>query len=332
MAREIAEIPAAAERFMRSRGIIAEVAAKVAAYQPGLVIFCGRGSSGHAGVYLRYVVETRLGLMTSAAAPSLATIYDAQPNMADALFVTVSQSGRSPDLVAATEMARKQGALTLAIVNDVASPVALASELVLPIEAGPERAVAATKTVALSMLAGARLVAAIARDDGLATALDGMPERFAAVMNGDWSAWQNALASAPVGFAAGRGYAFGPAREIALKLMETLRIPALGFSTAELRHGPRAALGPSTPVLILRQNDGTAAGADVLADDLRADGIPVFVAGGTRSDLPWIGDRDPICDPIAMLLPAYKALEGAARARGFDPDHPPHLSKVTRTL
>jgi glucosamine--fructose-6-phosphate aminotransferase (isomerizing) len=111
-----------------------------------------------------------------------------------------------------------------------------------------------------------------------------------------------------------------------------LRLPALGFSAAELRHGPRAAVTPSTPVLILRQGDETAGSADDLARDLREAGERVFVAGGPDGNLPWLPDDHPACDPIAMLLPAYRAIEAAARSRGLDPDNPPHLSKVTRTL
>src|SRR5665811_2032462 len=117
--------------------------------KPRIIVFCGRGSSGHIGVYLRYLFEARLGLLGSAAAPSVVTAYQRPPDMRGALFVVVSQSGRSPDLVDATQMARKFGALTLAIVNDENSPAAAASELVLPIGAGTEHAVAATKTVAL---------------------------------------------------------------------------------------------------------------------------------------------------------------------------------------
>jgi glucosamine--fructose-6-phosphate aminotransferase (isomerizing) len=192
--------------------------------------------------------------------------------------------------------------------------------------------VAATKTVALSMMAGARLVAALARDENLSEALQRLPSRFRAALACDWHDWQEALIHAPAAFTAGRGYSFGPAREIALKLTETLRVPALGFSSAELRHGPRAAVNPSTPVLIFRQNDDTAESTEALARNLSEAGEAVFCAGGPHGNLPWIGDDDPICDPIAMLLPAYRAIEAAARARGLDPDNPPHLTKVTRTL
>ncbi len=332
MAREIAEIPAAALRLLQDNESIDTIARRIDAATPRIVIVCGRGSSGHVGVYLRYLFEARLGLLVSAAAPSIVTAYRRRPDMRDALFVLISQSGRSPDLVTATEVARTLGALTLAIVNDAGSPAASAAELVLPISAGPERAVAATKTVALSMIAGAQLVAALTRDADLVKALQKLPSRLLQALSCDWYEWSNSLVDAPAAFVAARGYGLGCVREIALKLTETLRVPALGYSAAELRHGPRAAITPATPVLLLRQNDEAASTVDELARDLRAAGETVFAAGGPTGTLPWIGDDHPICDPITMLLPAYRAIEAAAHQRGLDPDNPPHLSKVTHTL
>jgi glucosamine--fructose-6-phosphate aminotransferase (isomerizing) len=332
MAREIAEIPDGAQRLLSSSEVAANFARRVSDYAPRLAVLCGRGSSGHVGVYLRYLFETKLGLLTSAAAPSVFTAYGAKPDMRGALFIVVSQSGRSPDLVTATRAARGLGALTLAILNDEHSPAAEVSELVLPIHAGRERAVAATKTVALSMMAGALLVAALARDKNLSDALQRLPSRFHEALACDWRDWQAALTSAPAAFTTGRGYSFGPVREIALKITETLCIPALGFSSAELRHGPRAAINPSTPVLIFRQNDETAESTGTLARDLSGAEESVFCVGGAGCTLPWIGNDHPVCDPIAMLLPAYRAIEAAARGRGLDPDNPPHLTKVTRTL
>ena len=332
MAREIAEIPAAAARLLARTEVIATIVARVERAKPRMVVFCGRGSSGHVGVYLRYLVEARLGLLVSNAAPSVVTAYRRPPDMRDALFVVVSQSGRSPDLVTATRVARAAGALTLAIVNEERSPAAAEAELVLPVGAGPERAVAATKTVVLSMIAGAQLVAALARDDDLNDGLQQMPPRLSRVLACDWSAWAARAADAAVSFVAGRGYALGCVREVALKVAETLRVPALGYSAAELRHGPRASITPATPVLVLRQNDEAAAAVDDLVRDLDAAGETVFTAGGAGGTLPWIGDGHPVCDPVAMLLPAYLAIEAVARQRGFDPDNPPHLSKVTHTL
>lgn len=332
MARETAEIPAAAERLLARTDVFAAIVKRIEQAKPRIIVFCGRGSSGHVGVYLRYLFEVRLGLVASAAAPSVVTAYQRPPDLRDALFVVVSQSGHSPDLVNATQAARKFGALTLAIVNDENSPAAAASELLLPIGAGTEHAVAATKTVALSMIAGAQLVAALARDDDLNDGLQRLPIRLAAALACDWSAWAERAAGAPAAFVVGRGYGLGCVREIALKVAEIMRVPTFGYSAAELRHGLRASITSATPVLVLRQNDQTAAVIDDLVGDLKAAGDRVFTAGGATGTLPWIGDGHPMCDPVLMLIPAYRAIEAAARRRGFDPDNPPYLSKVTRTL
>ncbi len=332
MARETAEIPMAAERLLGRSDVFAAIVDRIEQAKPRIVIFCGRGSSGHVGVYLRYLFETRLGVLVSAAAPSVVTAYQRSPDMRDALFIVVSQSGRSPDLVTATAVARQSGALTLAIVNDEDSPAASASELVLAIGAGTEHAVAATKTVALSMIAGARLVAALARDDDLNDGLRHLPARLSGALGCDWSVWADSAAGAAVSFVVGRGYGLGCVREIALKVAEILRVPALGYSAAELQHGPRASITPATPVLVLRQNDEAATAIDDFVRDLGDTGGMAFTAGGAAGTLPWIGDGHPVCDPVLMLIPAYRAIEAAARRRGFDPDNPPHLRKITRTL
>src|SRR6185436_2001088 len=202
--------------------------------------------------------------------------YQRPPDMRGALFVVVSQSGRSPDLITATEVARKSGALTLAIVNDAKSPAAAASELVLPIGAGAEHSVAATKSVVLSMIAGARLVAALARDDELKDCLHHLPARLSGALACDWSAWADSAASAAVSFVVGRGYGLGCVREIALKVAEIRRVPALGYSAAELQHGPRASITPATPVLVLRQNDEAATAIDDFVRDLGDTGGRAF--------------------------------------------------------
>lgn len=332
MACEVAEIPSRADQLIADTEMVAAIADRIRQADPRFVVLCGRGSSGHVGTFLRYMIEARLGLLVSSAAPSIITAYGQSADMRRVLFVVISQSGRSPDLVAAARHARARGALTLAVVNDEGSPAAIECDLVLPIGAGPERAVAATKTVALSMIAGAVLVAALVPDRALTAGLRRLPVRLAAALECDWSLWGDRLARAPAAFVVGRGYGLGPCREIALKLTETLRLPALGYSAAELRHGPRAAVTPATPVLVLRQNDETATVVDDLIRDLNSARESVHSAGGLAGTLPWIGDDHPICDPVAMLLPAYRTIEASARRRGFDPDHPPHITKVTHTL
>jgi len=315
MARETAEIPVVAERLLGRADLFGAIAQRIEQVKPRAVVFCCRGSSGHVGVYLRYLFETRLGMLGSASAPSVMTAYERPPDMRDVLFIVISQSGQSPDLVTATRVARNVGALTLAIVNDDHSPAAAAAE-----------------TVVLSMIAGARLVAGLERNDHLIEYLERLPSRLSRALNCDWSSWANAVADAAATYVVGRGYALGCVREIALKVSETLRVPGIGHSAAELRHGPWASITSSTPVLVLRQNDQTASAVDGVIRDLSDTEAPVFTAGGASGILPWIGDDHPACDPVLMLVPAYRAIERVARERGFDPDNPPHLKKVTYTL
>ncbi len=332
MAREVAESADTVARVVANRRSIAGVAQRLDIGSVPLAVLCGRGSSGHASVLLRYLIETRLRIPVSASAPSVITTFNKPLALHNALFIVISQSGRSPDLVAATRSARSSGARTVAIVNAVPSPVADAAEFVIPIEAGPEHSVAATKTVIGSMVAGAELIAALASNSVLASALDRLPERIGRAQTLDWSGMAGDLRAASAVFVASRGLGLGSAREVALKLAEVLRLPALGFSAAELQHGPRAALSTRTPLLMLRLNDETAVMVDALADELRATGLKLHLCGGLKGTLPWLGDDDPVTDAIAMLVPAYRMVEQIARQFGFDPDSPPHLSKVTETF
>jgi glucosamine--fructose-6-phosphate aminotransferase (isomerizing) len=186
--------------------------------------------------------------------------------------------------------------------------------------------------VVLSMVIGAQLVASLTSDHALGQKINQLPQRFGAALACDWSAWSGSLAAARAGFVIGRGFGLGPAREIALKVAETMRLPTLSYSAAEVRHGPLASASAETPLLVLRQNDGSSAMVDALIADLRARRLNVFSVGDPAATLPWIGNGDPICDAITMLLPAYAAVEQAARERGFDPDNPPNLTKITETL
>jgi glucosamine--fructose-6-phosphate aminotransferase (isomerizing) len=332
MADEIAQIPSAAATLLTEgatelRALAEDIKGRNFTY----VVVCGRGSSGHAGVYLRYLIETVMGYGVSNSAPSVITGYHANLKMRGALFLVISQSGRSPDLVAATSAARERGAFTVALVNDASSPVALTAHRALSIHAGEELSVAATKTVVNSMLAGALLIAQVAGDEVLRGALNRMPQRLASARALDWSTWGTSLQNANAAYIAGRGYGLGPIREIALKISETLRLPALAYSSAELRHGPRGALSKTTPVLVLRQDDALSAGTDALAAELKSAALPIYMCGG-KGALPWLDDDHPACDPVAMMIPAYAAIEHEAIRRGYNPDQPVGLKKVTETL
>jgi glucosamine--fructose-6-phosphate aminotransferase (isomerizing) len=332
MASEIGESADVVSRIVRNRRTIAEIAQRVRIGSAPLCVLCGRGSSGHAGVFLRYLVETRLRLPVSASAPSVTTAFGATLELRNALFIVISQSGQSPDLVAATTSARATGARTIAIVNATSSPVAAAAEFVIPIEAGAEHSIAATKTMIGSMAAGTELIAELAEDQALRSALDILPERLNRALSLDWSEVSDDLGEASAVFVAARGLGLGSAREIALKLSETLRLPAIGLSAAELQHGPRAALSSRTPVVMLRIRDQTAATVDALAKELREQKIALHLCGGPHGSLQWLREDDPLTDPITMLVPAYRMIEQTARKWGFDPDRPPRLRKITETF
>ena len=332
MASEIGESAGVVAKIVRNRSATREIARWIDPGSAPLCVVCGRGSSGHAGVFLRYLVETRLGLPVSASAPSVITAFRTPLKLRNALFIVISQSGRSPDLVAATTSARAAGARTIAIVNATSSPVASAAEFVISVEAAAEHSVAATKTVIGSMAAGCQLIAELAEDEALSSALGRLPARLNRALALDWSDIADALAEASAVFVAARGLALGSAREIALKVSEILRLPAMGLSAAELQHGPRAALSARTPVVMMRIMDETAATVDAVARELREQSIPLHLCGGPHGSLPWLGEDDPATDPITMLVPAYRIIEQTARSCGFDPDRPPRLSKITETF
>ena len=333
MARETAEIPAAAERLLARTDMFAAIVERIEQAKPRIVVFCGRGSSGHVGVYLRYLFEARLGLLASAAAPSVVTAYQRPPDMRDALFVVVSQSGRSPDLVDATQVARKFGALTLAIVNDENSPAAAASELVLPIGAGTEHAVAATKTVVLSMIAGAQLVAALARDDdlndGLATSAAPIVRRARVRLVGlgrqcggrarrplSWDVDTASVASA-------RSRSRWP-KSCGSRLSVTAR-PSCGTVRAHRsrRQRPCWCCDRTTrppPPSTTSSVTWTMRVRRCLPPEARRGRCP-----GSATVTRFAIQSSCSSRPIA---PSRRS----ARRRGFDPDNPPYLSKVTRTL
>src|SRR5258705_8837090 len=189
MAREIREIPLTTERLLAEQDLVGRVADRIRRADPRVVVISGRGSSANAGTFLRYLFETRAGLLVSTSAPSVVTTYRQSIDMRNAVFIVVSQSGRSPDLVAGARAGRESGALPNAIVNDVASPVAQACRLTLPVGAGPERAVAATKSVVLAMVISRQTVASLTSDHALSEKLRQLPQRFSDALACDWSAW-----------------------------------------------------------------------------------------------------------------------------------------------
>lgn len=343
MAADIAEQPDVYARLIDQSGpAIAKVAARIAAHQPRHVIFTARGTSDHAALYAAYLTEIRLGISAGLASPSAITVYGARPYLRDCLVVGVSQSGGSPDLGEVVRVAREQGALTLAVTNSPDSPLAGAAELHVDVAAGPERAVAATKTYTAELLALLLLIEGVRAGHGRlpteeVAALAALPELAARQLADPTAvALADRYRFAGTVVTTGRGYAYPTAREAALKLMETSYLSALAFSGADLLHGPLAMADPDVPVLaVVGAGPGGAAMREVLArlGERGADVVsigPTEVAGAAlRVPTPDLDER---YAPLLDILPLQRLALALALARGENPDSPRGLRKVTATL
>ncbi len=333
--REAAEAPdVVARQLAANEAALRALVERLHARPPRFVVASARGSSSHAAYWGKYLIEQSIGLVVGFAAPSIQTIYAAPLQVADALFITVSQSGRSPDLIAVAEAARRGGALTVALVNDASSPLAATCEFVVPLHAGPELSVAATKSYIAAVSAFLHLAALWSGDAALDAAVRRLPQRLAAGFAQDWSAMGELLAEASDLLVIGRGTGFAAAKEIALKLKETCGLHAEAFSGAELLHGPVALAEPGFPVLAVMLDDAARPGMVQVVGDLRAKGARVLAAGpaATPPGVPSLPPDHPLCDALPVVLGFYGGLDALARARGRDIDNPRHLRKVTETL
>ncbi|MFF0740387.1 SIS domain-containing protein [Streptomyces sp. NPDC004111] len=342
MAAEVAEQPhrwqRMLDRYRAPDSELARAAALVRAYRPRFVLLVARGTSDHAALYAKYLFEVLCGLPCGLVSPSTTTAYGAEPEARGVLMIGVSQSGGSPDLVRTLEVGRARGALTLAVTNRADSPLARAAECQLDVLAGPELAVAATKSYTAQLLALYLLVDRLRGGDGSSAAP--LPEAGAQVLA------QEALVA---GLArryrfvsrlvcTARGYSYPTAREAALKLMETSYIAAQAFSGADLLHGPLAMIDPQVPVLaVVAEGRGGDAMLPVL-DRLAGTGADVLGVGRTsaleRTDAAVVlpeGVPEEL-SPLVEILPFQSLARHLALARGADPDRPRGLNKVTETL
>ncbi|MDE2306607.1 MAG: SIS domain-containing protein [Gammaproteobacteria bacterium] len=317
----------------RNRAIVESLAARLRARPPRALATCARGSSDHAATFMRYLVEMRLKLLTSSLSPSVSSVYGIRQDLRDCLLLAYSQSGRSPDLLAAVDSAARAGAMVVAVVNEPESPLARAAQHVLPLYASPETSVAATKSYVAMLAASLQLVAAWTFDAALEQALESLPALLERAWTLDWSAALAPLAAAEHLLVVGRGPGLAIAQEAALKLKETCGLHAEAFSGAELRHGPMALVGRQVPVLILTQPDETRAGLEALAEDLLRRSVPVLLAGPPCAGvlhLP-LPEAGAAVQPLATAVAFYRLANALALRRGHDPDAPPLLRKVTET-
>jgi glucosamine--fructose-6-phosphate aminotransferase (isomerizing) len=332
MRREIAEQPAAVERTLAAvAGPVAALAGAVREREIDRVVLVARGTSDHVAIYGRYLLEARCALSSSLAAPSLYTTYRPPIDLSRALVLGVSQSGQTPEIVAALEFAAGRGALTAALTNEAGSPLAEAVSHALVTAAGDEQSVAATKTFTTALAAVAELARALGAAD-LAAPLGALPAalaRAAALPADVVERAARLLVDAEAAVCVARGYAYAAALEAALKLKEVAGLWAEGFSAADLRHGPRAAaLG--LPAIILHAGGPLAGDVRGLEGELAAAGSPIVSIGPGRALEAARGLGEELA-PIALIVPAQLVAEHLAVLRGRDPDRPPGLTKVTRT-
>jgi glucosamine--fructose-6-phosphate aminotransferase (isomerizing) len=333
-----ADLRAAPEALRRQERILTDrltpLIARLRRKPPQLAVTCARGSSAHAATFGKHLIERYLGIPVAAAAPNITSIYHQSLRLDGQLFVAISQSGRSSDLVEQAKAARASGAVTACITNDPGSELAQCCEFVAPMEAGPELSIPATKTFVASVAALARMTALWADDAALAAALQRLPDRLAASGELDWGLLVAGLSDVSSLVTIGRGPTLAIAREAALKLKETSDLHAEAFSAAEFLHGPIALVSARYPIVMFMPTDAAAAGMKQLAHDLRAKGAALFTTESGEASpnrLPALAPDHPETDAICLIQSFYAMVVRLAETRGVNVDQPRHLQKITRT-
>jgi glutamine---fructose-6-phosphate transaminase (isomerizing) len=335
MLQEAREAPAAvAAQLAASREAYGAFGRWLATHDPRSVLTVARGSSDHAAHFMAYLIMARLGRLVTSLPMSLVTLYQSQIRTEGLLATAFSQSGQSPDLVAPMQYFKTHGAGTAAFVNDANSPLANAAQFVFPLMAGEEKSVAATKSFIAQLVAGARVVAAWQQDSALASAIDALPDALARAAHADWSAGVEVLSRVERMYVIGRGTGLAVAMEAALKFKETSVIQAEAFSGAEVKHGPMALIDEGYALLVFAPRGPAQAGLLKFASEMKERGAHVLLAAPIDTpgvNLPLIETGAADLDPISVVQSFYPMVEAVSRARGYNPDKPKFLAKVTKT-
>jgi glutamine---fructose-6-phosphate transaminase (isomerizing) len=313
---------------------IEELAVKLREQPRHVALTVARGSSDHAASYFASLTMSRIGVPVASLPMSVATLQQAPLRVSGQLAVAFSQSGKSPDLVGTMQALRDAGAFTVAAVNVAGSPLESACEYYLPLLAGPELSVAATKSYIAMLSLSAIVIAHVQHDHELLTALKSLPDALRAAGTLDWTRAVTELKDVDRMIVVGRGLGLAIAQEAALKLKETSGIQAEAFSSAEVRHGPMEIIDQDYPLLVFAPRGPEQAGLIQLAADMRARGARVLLAAPDdvpEAELPLVATQHPALDPIAAILSFYVMAANLAAARGRNPDAPRHLNKVTET-
>jgi glutamine---fructose-6-phosphate transaminase (isomerizing) len=337
---EIGEGPDVVARLIEEgSGPVEAIAKAVRSRGIDLVMVAARGTSDHAAIYAQYILGARNGLPVALATPSLASVYGTTPQLHNALVLGISQSGQSPDIVAVLDDARRQGALTVAITNDPASALAAAAEFTVPINAGPELGVAATKTYLASIAVIAMLSGALTADRESRMELSALPEAIRVAL--DTEERVVSLAASRAGddrcVVLARGFQYATARELALKVKELAYVLADPYSAADFQHGPIALVTAGFPVISIATAGPALPGVKELMARLRAGKARLLVISDDAEALA-MGDGIALpvgvpewLSPLVAIVPGQLYAYHLAEARGSDPDRPRNLSKVTLT-
>ncbi|SHI09688.1 glucosamine-6-phosphate deaminase NagB-II [Ferrimonas marina] len=326
MEREAREAPQRiAEQVERNSAVLEQLGAQLRHTPPSMVMWVGRGSSDHAGVFAKYLIEVELGIPTFASAPSVASLYGQSLALDGALVLVISQSGRSPDILAQARMAQSAGGRVVALVNDESSPLAELADYVLPLGAGKENAVAATKSYLATLAALLHLVASWRDDAELLAAVKQLPQLLQQAIDAPAQLTPESVEGVANLVVLGRGLGYAVSKEIALKLKEVCGIHAEAFSSAEFLHGPVTLVEQQLALLSLNVEDESAAAHAEQMADIRSRGASVVA-------MSQVGSLHPRVAPLSLMQRFYLDVERVAAARGIDPDNPKGLKKVTQTL
>lgn len=336
MRREIEEIPSAIDRLLADQGnSISDAADALRALGPYFITTIARGSSDHAAAYLKYAIEIYANIPVASLGPSTASIYEQTLKLPNSASLSISQSGASPDIVGMTQSVKKGGALPISITNNANSPLAESSDHVLNMRAGVEKSVAATKTFVTSIVSGLLLLAYWTNDKAMLAALKRLPDEAAKAINCDWQALNDSLQDKSSLLILGRGPSMAIANEVALKFKETCQIHAEAYSSAEVLHGPVSIVGERYPILALDGHDASQQSISMVAHDLSRQGADVFITSDSNNGavcLPTQTGSHPITSPLLLITSFYAFVEQLSRDRGLNPDVPPKLRKVTKTV
>jgi glucosamine--fructose-6-phosphate aminotransferase (isomerizing) len=336
MLKEAGEAPhVVATLLEKEKPVFVEIAKLFSTARPPVITTAARGSSDHAATFFKYLFEISCGIPVASVGPSIASVYGSALHLQGGIHFTVSQSGGSPDIIALQAAAKRGGATTIAVVNVTDSPLARQADIVLDLNAGAEKSVAATKSFIAAVAALAGVTAAVAHSSDLKTGLARLPGALAATAGINAAEAEDVFFNATSLYTGGRGPAFAIALEAALKAKETSGLHAEAFSLAELMHGPMRLVQPGFPVVAFAPDDAAFANNAQALERLQKLGATAVSFSTTA--LPGVNLRTPstgngLLDPLVSILCYYRLIESVTRRKGFDPDKPANLLKVTETM